>query len=220
MVGLVLALVGCTAPSSVTASTPGATPTVRPAATPTTTPLPTVLTTTAIPTTPTPAIPTTTPSRDPRWRFFTNDKRLYASPWYAGAHPIMIGFGCTDAPYYRSDSRCRGGEGFHHGVDMAIPCGEPITSGVEGRIVRGGLGSAYGAYAFRIRTESSDVLIAHAQQVDVSDGQRVRPGDRLGEIGALGAPDGCHLHFEVRAVGGGLSTAIDPTSALALRPAT
>ncbi len=33
-----------------------------------------------------------------------------------------------------------------------------------------------------------------------------------------GAPDGCHLHFEKRAVGGGLSTAVKPRELLALTP--
>jgi hypothetical protein len=33
-----------------------------------------------------------------------------------------------------------------------------------------------------------------------------------------GAPDGCHLHFERRAVGGGLDTARKPRRLLALTP--
>jgi hypothetical protein len=50
----------------------------------------------------------------------------------------------------------------------------------------------------------------------------VRPGDRLhrGDLFARasdnGAPDGCHLHFEQRAVEGGLSTAVWPRPLLGL----
>lgn len=156
-------------------------------------------------------------SRDPRWRFFTDDETRYASPWFDGRHRIMIGFGCTEAPYYRSDPRCPGGQGFHHGLDVAIPCGVALRSAVVGRVVTGGLGPAYGDNGFRIRTDDHDLLIGHAQRVLVRDGEPVAPGQPIGEVGALGAPDGCHLHLEQRSVGGGLSSAVDPAATLALR---
>ncbi len=129
----------------------------------------------------------------------------------------MIGFGCTSAPWYTSDPRCPGSQGFHHGIDVAIPCGETLRSAVSGRVVTGGLGSAYGAKAFRIRTAERDLLVAHAQTLLVGDGDRVVPGQPIAEVGALGAPDGCHLHLERRSVGGGVSSATDPADVLALR---
>ena len=183
----------------------------------------------AAPTTPsTPSSPAAAPSPtpspspayvapDPRWRFHTDDSTRYASPWYAGRHPIMIGFGCTSAPWYASDPRCPGTQGFHHGIDIAIPCGETLTAGVDGRIVTGGLGAAYGSKAFRIRTTEHDLIVAHAQEVLVGDGDRVTVGQPIAEVGALGAPDGCHLHLEQRSTGGWLATATDPSGPLALR---
>ena len=42
---------------------------------------------------------------DPRWRFYTHDKTHYTSSWYAGAHRIMIPYGCTEVPYYDPDPR-------------------------------------------------------------------------------------------------------------------
>lgn len=156
-------------------------------------------------------------SADPRWRFFTGDDTRYASPWFDGRHRIMIGFGCTVAPYYRSDTRCPAGQGFHHGIDVAIPCGETLRSAVAGRVVLGGLGSAYGDKALRIRTGDHDFLVGHARRLLVRDGELVAPGQPIGEVGALGAPDGCHLHLEQRSVGGGLSSASDPAAVLALR---
>ncbi|NNG18716.1 M23 family metallopeptidase [Naumannella sp. ID2617S] len=160
--------------------------------------------------------PSTEPKPDPRWRFFSTDQTRYGSPWYAGRHRVMIGFGCTEAPYYNPDPRCPGRQGFHHGVDVAIPCGNPLYAGVSGRVVLGGLGSAYGSKAFRIRTERAEVIVGHVQRVSVSDGQRVEVGTPIGEVGDLGAPDGCHLHLEQRGVGGGVSSATDPGRVLGL----
>jgi hypothetical protein len=35
---------------------------------------------------------------DPRWVFYSKDKTFYTSPWFQGAHRIMVPFGCTTAP--------------------------------------------------------------------------------------------------------------------------
>jgi len=138
----------------------------------------------------------------------------------------MIPFGCTTAPYYSADDRCEDGNGFHHGIDVALPCGTPLRAGVDGRVVDsdrpGAPGPAYGSKAFRIRVEHDgravDVLIGHARKVLVRPGERVRPGQLIARTGDLGAPDGCHLHFEQRRSDGGVSTATDPSDLLGLRP--
>lgn len=154
-------------------------------------------------------------------RFWTDDTSFYRSPWYAGRHRIMIPFGCTRAPYYPHDSRCPGRQGFHHGIDIAMRCGVKVFSNVPGRVVRPGapgvLGAAYGSKAFRIRHDGQDLVFGHVRRVLVSPGDRVRPGDVIARAGKLAAPDGCHLHFEVRPAGGGYTSAVRPRSLLELR---
>jgi murein DD-endopeptidase MepM/ murein hydrolase activator NlpD len=168
-----------------------------------------------------PASPSPTDQPDPRWRFYTDDRAWHTSPWFEGAHRVMIGYGCNTAPWYSHDPRCPGRQGFHHGIDVAIPCGTPLLSAVDGVVVdpssRGAPGSAYGVRPFRIRTGDHDVLIGHTTRVFVRPGQEVHPGQRIALVGDSGAPDGCHLHFEVRRAGGGLSTAMDPSRWLDLR---
>ena len=212
---LVLLLTGCGG-SSTTRSTGPATRSSPPPPTP--------FASTTQPT-PTPAAPpTTTPTPrdrpDPRWRFYTDDKAWHTSPWFAGSHRVMIGFGCTTAPWYSPDARCPGRQGFHHGIDVAMPCGTPLFSAVDGVVVDpsapGAPGPAYGVHPFRIRAGDHDVLVGHAIHVFVRPGQHVRVGQRIGLAGDSGAPDGCHLHFEVRRAGGGLSTAVDPARWLRL----
>jgi murein DD-endopeptidase MepM/ murein hydrolase activator NlpD len=207
----------------------GGQPTAEPAASPapppnpsptrstvSTSPSPTPTRATKAPT----AAPTPAERADPRWHFFTDDKAKHTSPWFAGEHRVMIGYGCTSAPYYDHDARWPGQPGFHHGIDVAMACGTPLFSAVRGVVLdpatSGTPGAAYGENPFRIRTDTNDVLIGHTRQVFVRPGERVRPGQRIALSSDSGAPDGCHLHFEVRSHGGGVSDAVDPAPLLHL----
>lgn len=158
---------------------------------------------------------------DPRWVFYTRDKTYYTSPWFQGAHRIMIPFGCTRAPYYSPDPRCEHDRGFHHGIDVAMPCGTPLYAGVRVRVMpHDSLGPAYGdnPVLLRNRKRGFDLVIGHTRRVYVRPGDMVRRGTMFARANDRGAPDGCHLHFEKRAVGGGLSTAVRPRGLLALTP--
>jgi murein DD-endopeptidase MepM/ murein hydrolase activator NlpD len=156
-------------------------------------------------------------------RFWVQDTHRYTSPWFAGAHRKMVGFGCTRAPYYDPDPRCTDDHGFHHGLDLAMPCGTELFAGFPGWVVRpaspGALGSAYGPNAFRIRNHDKgvDVVIGHVKKVYVAPGDRVRTGRLIARANKLGAPDGCHLHFEVRPIGGGYTSAVRPHPYLMLQ---
>ena len=158
---------------------------------------------------------------DPRWVFYSKDTTRYTSPWFAGAHRIMIPFCCTRAPYYSPDPRCTDRRGFHHGIDIAMRCGTGLFSPYRGRVVSNDtLGPAYGANPLLLRNRrlGYDVVIGHTRRVFVHEGDRVPPGTLIARASDDGAPDGCHLHFERRAVGGGLDTARKPRRLLALTP--
>jgi murein DD-endopeptidase MepM/ murein hydrolase activator NlpD len=156
---------------------------------------------------------------DPRWRFFIEDRTKHASPWFPGRHPVMIPFGCTPAPYYSPDPSCPDGQGFHHGIDVAIPCGTPLRAGRAATVLdHGALGPAYGDNPVLLRVSGQDVVIGHTRRVLVTPGDRVAAGRVFARVSDRGAPDGCHLHFEVRRPGGGVSAAVDPAPLLALRP--
>lgn len=161
-------------------------------------------------------------SADPRWEFYSRDSTHYSSPWWAGTHRTMIGYGCTRAPYYSPDPRCRRGRGFHHGIDYAMNCGTRLFAGRGGRVVSAqALGPAYGVNPLLIRNRrlGVDFLLAHMERVFVRAGDRVRRGDLLARANDSAAPDGCHLHFEVRRQGGGLDDARWPRRYLDLEPA-
>jgi murein DD-endopeptidase MepM/ murein hydrolase activator NlpD len=156
---------------------------------------------------------------DPDWVFYTHDRHHYTSPWYAGAHRIMVPYGCTEAPYYAPDPRCPDEEGFHHGIDIAMACGTRLFAGRRATVVsNASLGPAYGEnpVLLRNRKQGWDLVIGHTRKVYVEPGDKLRRGDLFARVSDSGAPDGCHLHFEVRAVEGGLDTARWPRPLLAL----
>lgn len=158
-------------------------------------------------------------SGDPRWVFYTKDKHRYFSPWYAGKHRRMVPYGCTSAPYYDPDPRCVDDQGFHHGLDLAMKCGTKLYAGRRGWAVSNALlGPAYGANPLLMRnyTLGKDILLAHTRKVFVEPGDRIKRGQLIAKASDSGAPDGCHLHFEVRKAGGGLSTASSPRKLLDL----
>ncbi len=168
-------------------------------------------------------VPATQTAVDEPRRFWVRDTHHYTSPWYAGAHRKMINYGCTRAPYYSPDPRCSRERGFHHGLDIAMPCGTRLFAGFRGWVAPktgpGALGSAYGRNAFRIRNwdRGVDIVIGHVKRVYVAPGDRVRRGQLIARANRLGAPDGCHLHFEVRPIKGGYTSAVRPHPHLMLQ---
>lgn len=107
---------------------------------------------------------------------------------------------------YRSRVRFTSGFGprggrMHEGVDWAGPHGSPIVASADGVVTRAGWLSGYGRivkikHAFGIETR-----FAHLARIDVSVGQRVSRGERIGAMGNSGRSTGTHLHYEIR-VGG------------------
>jgi murein DD-endopeptidase MepM/ murein hydrolase activator NlpD len=163
--------------------------------------------------------PATSPATrhgDKQQRFWVHDKHRYTSPWYAGARRKMVAFGCTRAPYYDPDPRCSKEHGYHHGLDLAMPCGTPLYAALRTRVVdpesAGSLGSAYGPWAFRLRSGRfhKDFVIGHVRHVFVDPGDVVARGTLIARASNAGAPDGCHLHFEARPRAGGYQSAVAP----------
>jgi murein DD-endopeptidase MepM/ murein hydrolase activator NlpD len=175
-----------------------------------------------VPQEPTAAQVTTAQGTEGPRRYWVRDKHHYTSPWFEGARRKMIDFGCTRAPYYDPSPRCTDDRGFHHGLDLAMPCGTKLFAGFRGWVVRpgsqGALGSAYGPHAFRLRNHARDVdvVVGHVRRVYVAPGDRVRKGQLIARANKLGAPDGCHLHFEVRPIKGGYTSAVRPNPYLML----
>ncbi|GAA4801477.1 hypothetical protein GCM10023200_42930 [Actinomycetospora chlora] len=90
----------------------------------------------------------------------------------------------------------------HRGVDIAGPIGTPIVSVGDGEVIEAGPASGFGQWV-RVRLDDGTINVyGHVNRFYVSEGQRVRAGEEIAEIGNRGQSTGPHLHFEVWTDGG------------------
>ena len=86
----------------------------------------------------------------------------------------------------------------HLGVDYAAPTGTPVRTIGDGVVTFAGWQRGYGNVIQIQHKDRQSSLYAHLSRIDVSRGQRVEQGDRVGAVGSTGASTGPHLHFEFR----------------------
>lgn len=86
----------------------------------------------------------------------------------------------------------------HLGVDYAAPTGTPVRTIADGVVAFAGWQRGYGNVIQIQHKDRQSTLYAHLSRIDVSRGQRVEQGDRVGAVGSTGASTGPHLHFEFR----------------------
>jgi murein DD-endopeptidase MepM/ murein hydrolase activator NlpD len=100
----------------------------------------------------------------------------------------------------------------HEGQDMFAPAGTPLAAVTGGQVLEtgneGGRGNYVGFYS--PETKRTYVYLHMRAPARVKPGQRVRSGQRLGELGCTGSCFGDHLHFEVRRGEGLEAPAEDP----------
>jgi murein DD-endopeptidase MepM/ murein hydrolase activator NlpD len=86
----------------------------------------------------------------------------------------------------------------HNGVDMAAPSGSPILAAADGQVIAASYSSSMGNYAMIDHGSDLISIYMHASAINVSVGQEVSAGDRIGSVGSTGRSTGPHLHFGVR----------------------
>lgn len=112
---------------------------------------------------------------------------------------VTSGFGERVDPFTHQARR-------HDGVDLAAPEGTPILAAADGVVVSAGPRGGYGNAVEVSHADGTTSLYAHAHEVLVHPGQRVRAGEEVATVGSTGRSTGNHLHFEVRRGG----HAVDP----------
>src|SRR5690606_37386389 len=101
----------------------------------------------------------------------------------------------------------------HHGVTIGGREGDPVAAAADGVVVYRGNGlTGYGNLLIIKHDERWLSAYAHNQSMLVSEGQKVRRGEKIATIGATGTFR-TQLHFEIRRDG----TPIDPVTVLPRR---
>ncbi len=86
---------------------------------------------------------------------------------------------------------------FHYGTDFDVKEGTAILSFADGTVAAVGEEAGYGKYIYVDHHDGWKTLYAHCRDVQVTAGQVVGKGDRIGESGQTGRVTGPHLHFEL-----------------------
>ena len=85
----------------------------------------------------------------------------------------------------------------HTGTDIAAETGTKIVSATDGTVI---LSSTTGDYGKHLKIQIGDVIIvyAHCNKLYVNEGDAIKQGQEIAEVGSTGNATGPHLHFEVR----------------------
>ena len=85
----------------------------------------------------------------------------------------------------------------HTGTDIAAETGTKIVSATDGTVI---LASSTGDYGNHLKIQINDLVIvyAHCNKLYVNEGDLIKQGQEIAEVGSTGNTTGPHLHFEVR----------------------
>lgn len=85
----------------------------------------------------------------------------------------------------------------HAGIDIGVNEGTKIASAVDGIV---SFTSSQGDYGNHLKIVSGNVttLYAHCKTIYVKEGDEIKQGMEIAEVGSTGKATGPHLHFEIR----------------------
>ena len=88
---------------------------------------------------------------------------------------------------------------YHRGVDYAAPFGAPIVAPAAGTIALVGLESeGFNIHGNTVGIDHGQGVVSiflHLNSIDVTEGQAISAGQKIGTIGTSGASTGPHLHW-------------------------
>ncbi len=85
----------------------------------------------------------------------------------------------------------------HYGLDVAGPVGTPLVAAWGGRVTLAADFFFFGQLVVIDHGHGINTLYAHMSSIDVTEGQVVAQGARIGAMGASGRVTGPHLHFSL-----------------------
>jgi murein DD-endopeptidase MepM/ murein hydrolase activator NlpD len=105
-------------------------------------------------------------------------------------------FGWRDNPFGRSRKR-----EFHDGLDIAVPYGTPVRAAGDGVVIYAAWKSGYGRL---IKIQHANGLVSwygHNSKLLAQEGDTVKKGEIISNVGSSGRSTGPHLHFGIEKQG-------------------
>jgi murein DD-endopeptidase MepM/ murein hydrolase activator NlpD len=106
----------------------------------------------------------------------------------------------TSSMGYRRDPMT-GASDYHGGLDIAGEKGQPVYATASGTVESASYKSDYGNLIVIDHGFGLQSRYGHLSKFGVRQGQQVKRGDVIGNVGATGKATGYHLHYEVLANG-------------------
>ncbi len=103
---------------------------------------------------------------------------------------VLSGFGYRIHPIYKVRK-------FHAGVDFPARQGTAIQATGNGTVVDAGWHSGYGNCIVIDHGYGYETLYGHMHKLTVRKGEKVKKGQKIGEVGDTGTSTAPHLHYEV-----------------------
>lgn len=116
------------------------------------------------------------------------------NPWA----PVLEGKARISSEFGMRKDPFNGEMAFHDGIDLAVKRGTGITALKDGVVAFSGWQGGYGNTVIVRHEDGLETLYGHASRTHVREGQAVKAGTVLADVGSTGRSTGPHLHFEVR----------------------
>jgi murein DD-endopeptidase MepM/ murein hydrolase activator NlpD len=130
---------------------------------------------------------------------------LAAPPPASPGPPVLIAFhdplpdGEVGSPFGLRELPWEAAPRLHAGVDIVTPGPEPVLAAADGVVTRIGQDPGYGRFVELTHAAGLVTLYGHLRRFapGLSQGDAVKAGAPVGELGSTGSSTGPHLHFEV-----------------------
>lgn len=103
---------------------------------------------------------------------------------------VLSGFGYRIHPVYKVKK-------FHQGVDFPARVGTAIQASGDGVVAEAGWHSGYGQCVRINHGYGYETWYAHMNKINVHAGEKLKKGQKIGEVGDTGLSTAPHLHYEV-----------------------
>ncbi len=113
---------------------------------------------------------------------------------------LISGFGFRRDPFTKKIR-------MHEGIDIVNKLGTPIYATANGVVIFAGIRSGYGKFVIIDHGYGFYSRYGHLSSIIVSEGDRVKRGDKIANMGSTGRSKSSHLHYEVQVNG----VNVDPT---------